>query len=135
MNSTVVSVCHSVELVPLSEVLRFARFGPDVAVTLMSDRSDRIYIPGTVTVSATISEGIINKKISFERSDMTPAAAMELESLASTRLICLYTDERGTRRVCGSPSWPLTLRFVDSGGAYQVSISGSDTATDGILSV
>lgn len=90
-------------------------------------------VPGTVKVSTTTDNGIIKKKITFERSDVSYITADTLEGLKVSRLIATYVDESGRRRVAGSPDWPLSLDYTIGDGVFTVTLQGEDTVPDAFL--
>lgn len=133
MARSVVSVCHGLRLVPLSRIIRFVRIQSRVHLVLLGGPVDILEIPGSVTVSATSDNGMVKKKITFERSDVSDITADLLEGFRFSRFIATYVDESGKRRVAGSPDWPLSLDFTIEGGAFAVTIKGEDIHTDGFL--
>lgn len=90
-------------------------------------------VPGSVKVSTTSDNGIIKKKITFERSDVSGSSADALEGYKVSRLIATYVDESGKRRVAGSPDWPLSLDYSIGDGVFSVTLQGEDTAPDAFL--
>jgi hypothetical protein len=53
--------------------------------------------------------------------------------LKALRLVAIYTDESGKRRVAGSPDWPLSMEYVAEGGVFTVTLQGEDVNPDGFL--
>lgn len=133
MNRFTVSSCHSLKIIPLARISRFARFGPRVRMMLLGEAVDAEAVPGSVKTSTTTDAGKIKKKITFERSDVSEAAAALLEMFKALRLVATYVDESGKRRVAGSPDWPLSLDYATEGGVFTVTLQGEDTRPDGFL--
>lgn len=92
-------------------------------------------IPGTVTVATEAENGVIQKKITFSRSGISENTANQLQRYRISRLVALYVDEAGNRRVCGSPTYPLSLDYMTEDGAYTVTLQGEDLFLDGFLAV
>ena len=133
MERSTVSVCHSLKLVPLSSMTRFARFASCVIMELLGEVVDAEAVPGTIKVTTTTESGKIKKKIPFERSDVSETTANLLGLLKALRLVAIYTDESGKRRVAGSPDWPLSMEYVAEGGVFTVTLQGEDVNPDGFL--
>ena len=133
MTRSTVSSCHSLKIIPLSHVSRFARIKSRVVMLILGGEDDAVAVPGSVKVSTTSDNGIIKKKITFERSDVSDITADALEGYKVSRLIATYIDESGKRRVAGSPDWPLSLDYSISDGVFSVSLQGEDTAPDAFL--
>lgn len=133
MNRSTVSSCHSLKIIPLTLLSKFARFGSRVSMMLIGDAIDAEAIPGSIKISTTTDNGKIKKKITFERSDVSEAAADRLDRFKVLRLIATYVDESGKRRVAGCPDWPLSLDYTTEGGAFSVILQGDDIYPDGFL--
>lgn len=133
MNRSTVSTCHSLKLIPLARLSRFARIQSRVIIMLLGEAIDAEAVPGTVKISTTTDNGKLKKKITFERSDVSEAAADILEGYKVSRLIAVYVDESGKQRVAGSPDWPLTLDYTTEGGVFIVTLQGEDVRPDGFL--
>ena len=100
---------------------------------ILGGDDDAVAVPGSVKVSTSSDNGIIKKKITFERSDVSDKTADILEGYKETRLIATYVDESGRRRVAGSPDWPLSLDYTTADGVFSVTLQGEDTAPDAFL--
>lgn len=135
MKRSVVTECHSLKIIPISIITRFARFCSLIAIRLSGEAVDAGAVPGTVKVTTTSDNGYIKKQISFERSDVSENTADLLERLKYSRLVATYTDETGRERVAGSPNFPLALDYTIGGGVCSVTLRGEDTAPDGFLAV
>lgn len=133
MDRFTVSSCHSLKIIPLARISRFARFGPRVGMMLLGEAVDAEAVPGSVKTSTTTDAGRTKKKITFERSDVSERSAALLEMFKALRLVATYVDESGKRRVAGSPDWPLSLDYTTEGGVFTVTLQGEDTRPDGFL--
>lgn len=130
MNRSTVSTCHSLKIIPLSRVSRFARIKSRVVMLVLDGEDDAVAVPGSIKVSTTSDNGIIKKKITFERSDVSAGTADTLNGYKVSRLIATYVDESGKRRVAGTPDWPLSLDYSIGGGVFSVTLQGEDTEPD-----
>ena len=133
MNPSIVSVCHSLKIIPVSKLTHFARFRSLVVMKQEGAPDDAIAVPGSIMVSASMEEGILSKKIVFERAKLSKSSQDKLEAYKRSRLVAIYVDEVGDVRVCGSPSYPLTLEYTSSDGVYNVTLQGKDSRPDGYL--
>lgn len=133
MSKNVVSGCSGLKLLRCSEVLRFATVSsttlivPKFAPYIVGE------IPGTLQVQHTVENGIYKKNISFEYRGLTPTDADMFEALRRLKFIAIYTDETGRQKVCGSKSYPLTMEYITSEGAFSVVLTGVDTRPDTFL--
>ncbi len=132
MTRSTVSSCHSLKIIPLSRVSRFARIKSRVVMLILGARTTRWqcraasrYRQPPITV--------YKKKITFERSDVSDITADALGGYKVSRLIATYVDESGKRRVAGSPDWPLSLDYSIGDGVFSVTLQGEDTAPDAFL--
>lgn len=133
MNRSTVSTCHSLKIVPLARLSRFARIQSRVIIMLLGEAIDAEAVPGTVKISTTTDNGKLKKKITFERSYVSESVADILEGYKVSRLVAVYIDESGKQRVAGSPDWPLTLDYTTEGGVFIVTLQGEDVRPDGFL--
>lgn len=133
MNRSIVSTCHSLKIIPLARLSRFARIQSRVIIMLLGEAIDAEAVPGTVKISTTTDNGKLKKKITFERSDVSESVADILEGYKVSRLVAVYIDESGKQRVAGSPDWPLTLDYTTEGGVFIVTLQGEDVRPDGFL--
>lgn len=134
MNRSTVSTCHSLKIIPLARLSRFARIQSRVIIMLLGEAIDAEAVPGTVKISTTTDNGKLKKKITFERSDVSESVADILEGYKVSRLVAVYIDESGKQRVAGSPDWPLTLDYTTEGGVFIVTLQGEDVRPDGFFS-
>lgn len=86
-------------------------------------------VPGSVTMSDTEKDGVTAKEINF-KCELTRENIWRLTRLRTKRLIAYYRDALGRERVCGSPTWPLTLGFTAESDGLNVTLRGSDTGPD-----
>lgn len=133
MDRSTVSVCHSLKIIPLSRVTKFVRINSRVVMETLGAPDDAGAVPGSVVTSHTSDNGIVKKKIVFERSDVTEQTMNLLESYKASRLIATYVDESGKLRVAGSPDYPLSLDYTVGEGVFTVALDGEDTAADAFL--
>lgn len=134
MKPTIITVSHGLKIVPLHRVVKYAVEGTRVHLHLLGGADNALAIPGTIKVATSVKDGIISKKITYQRSHADWLAAGQLNRYRGQRLIALYADETGQMRVCGSPEHPLRLEYVDTGGVFEVTLTGESTALDAFLS-
>lgn len=133
MNSITVTGCHTLEIIPLTSLSRFARIGSRAVILTLGEPDKAKEIPGSVKVSTSTDNGVIKKKITFNRRGVTAIETDRLNGYKSTRVIATYIDENGNRRVAGSPNYPLSLNFTIDGGAYSCVLESEDTDQDAFL--
>lgn len=133
MPRSTVSTCHSLKIIPLSRLTRFARIKSRVVMAVLGGADDAGVVPGSVKLSHSTDNGLVKKKITFERSDVSDVTADILDGYKVSRLIATYVDESGKRRVTGSPDYPLSLDYSTEGGVFFVILQGDDTAPDAFL--
>ena len=63
MNRSTVSTCHSLKLIPLARLSRFAQIQSRVIILLLGEAIDAEAVPGTVKISTTTDNGKLKKKI------------------------------------------------------------------------
>ena len=134
MKPVVVSVCHSLQIIPTSRIIGFARIQSKVIMKSSGVAIGTKYIPGTIKVSAIKDNGIIKKGITFEQSGVSQSVADLFEGYKAKRFIATYIDETGNRRVAGSPAWPLSLDYTFENGVFKLTLQGEDTLPDGFMS-
>lgn len=133
MNNKVVSSIHGLRLTPIDRLIRFARVDSQVYLSVFGDTDSAGAVPGSIRISSTLEEGTIKEKISYYRSDVCPQAVNFLQRYKGTRFIATYIDESGSKRVAGSPDWPLSLDYTTGEGVITVTISGESTVSDAFL--
>ena len=137
MSANVITLCHSLELIPVQDLLTFARIGSIVRAVLPAGKNaiPSGAIPGSVKVSQTLKDGIVSKSITYEIAAPSATAEDFLNRLSHCRLVAVYVDEVSNKMVCGSPDYPLRLEYTRGEGVYTVTLSGKDSATDGFMAV
>ncbi|MCM1451246.1 MAG: hypothetical protein NC102_03230 [Clostridium sp.] len=133
MYRTAISKCHSLKLCLIDRLENYARIGSRALVRPLSAFEDAGGVPGTLKVEQSRDDGAVKKKISIEMPNVGADMANRLRSLRLGALIAEYVDEAGCIRVSGSPSYPLSLEFVDAGGVVSVTLTGEDTDEDAFL--
>lgn len=133
MNRSTVSSCHSLKLIPLALLSRYARYGSKVTILLLDEAIDAKAVPGSLKISTGADNDKIKKTISFERSDVSDTSADRLERFKALRLVATYVDESGKQRIAGSPAWPLSLDYTTGDGVFSVTLQGEDIRPDGFL--
>ena len=133
MNTNTVTGCHTLAIIPLTNLLRFARIGSRAVILMLGEPEAAKEVPGSVKVSTSTDDGVIKKKITFDRTGVNAIETDRLNGYKSTRVIATYIDENGNRRVAGSPNYPLTLNFSIEGGAYSCVLEGEDTNPDAFV--
>lgn len=133
MDRSTVSTCHSLKIIPLSRLTRFARIKSRVVMMILGGADDAEAVPGSIKLSHSSEAGVVKKKITFERSDVSDITANLLDGYKVSRLIATYVDESGRQRVAGSPDFPLSLDYGTDGGVFTVTLQGEDTAPDAFL--
>lgn len=129
-----VTVCHSLKIIPTSQLIRFAQIGPRTVMTFYkSEIQDPEVVPGTVLMTTDIDDGIYSRSIDFEITEVNVKTSEILSLLKNQRLIAIYKDESGNDRVCGSPGFPLSLDYHDAGGVYKVTLTGKGVTPDGFV--
>lgn len=118
-------------LIPLHFISRYARIGAEIIMATTRRGFDSGAIPGTIFIENTSTGGLVNKKITFTRADLSLEVEQMLRGLRFLRVVAVYRDEAGNIRICGSPSYPLTLEYSTTSGGYEVTLTGADTETDG----
>lgn len=133
MSGSIISLCTGLRLLTCDEVLRFANIN---STTVIAPKSAPVIvneIPGTLLVQHSYENGVYTKNITFEYSGVNPETLDMFEALRHLKFIALYTDETGRERVCGSKTYPLSLEYTTSEGAFSVVLRGEDTRQDTFL--
>lgn len=133
MKHGALSRCHSLSLISVKGIFHFSNISGRISLRTLGITDPARAVPGSILASHSSDDGIIKKKITYERPGVSPEASAELENYRSTPLVAVYVDESGNMRVCGSPEYPLALDFIESDGAYSVSLTGEDLLQDGFL--
>lgn len=133
MGRKIVSNCHSLCLVPIHRLVRFARIDSRVYMLAIGGADDAQAIPGSMTVSTSTEDNKIKTEIAYERDNVSPQVADILEKYKVMRFVATYVDETGNTRVAGSPRWPLSLDYTTEGGVFKIEITGYDIAPNAFL--
>ena len=133
MARSTISCCHSLKMIPLSRIMRFARIGQEVWIKQLPDRDPLGEIPGTVKVSTEAEDGIVKKTITFEMSDVSVKRVANIHKYKFSLIVATYVDESGNVRVCGSPDYPLAFDYTISEGVISGKLTGEDTEVDAFI--
>lgn len=125
-----VSAAHSLQLVPINRLFKFGQAGTAAKIQLLSKPDEGEAIPGTIAISTSEDSGIIHKTITYKRRIVDHTTADLLEGYKATRLIAIYVDETGHRRVAGSPTYPLKFSFTSGEGVFTCKLEGEATTID-----
>lgn len=133
MGNLNVSAIHSLMLVPIDRLSRFAHVNAGVVLSFLKDPDDAHAVPGSIRVTVTSDsseDGIFKKTISFKRISVDRQTTNLLNSYKISRLIAIYTDETGNRRVSGSPDYPLSFSYTSGEGVYTCKLEGEADTID-----
>lgn len=133
MANLTVSVAHSLQLVPINRVARFAQTHSGVKLGLFRHPDPVEATPGSIKVSTSGEDGIYKKSIDYKVSTVDRSTANLLERYAAMRLVAIYTDETGSPRVAGSPDHPLTLTYTSGEGVFSCKLEGESDTIDPFL--
>ena len=133
MNTNTVSGCHTLRIIPLIRLMRFARIGSRAHILYLGTPDEAKEVPGSLKVSNTTENVIIKNKLTFNRKNVTAAGTDQLNGYKSAMIIATYIDENGNQRVAGSPSYPLNLDFTITDGVFACVLEGEDTQPDAFL--
>ena len=135
MAKKTVTVCHCLKIIPTNRLIRFAEIGPK---TIMAFYNHAVLnpdvVPGTVHMTTETEDGVYSRSIDFEITEVNAETSEVLSLLKTQRLVATYKDESGNDRVCGSPSFPLSLDYHDEDGVFKVSLTGKSNTPDGFHS-
>lgn len=124
MKNLPVSVVRSLSVTPVENVARFGQCDSYAVIEMFGPAEEIDFIPGSATSTQDAEDGIIKKRIVFKISEITPERSQQLGDLTRQRLIAFYTDEKGNRRVAGSPDHPLAFSHVQQGSAIECTLAG-----------
>lgn len=125
-----VSTVHSLQLVPIDRLSRFAQVKAGVMLLYLQQPDDADAIPGSIRITANEEEGKIKKSITYKRRAVDRMTANLLESYRVMRLIAIYTDETGNKRVAGSPNYPLKFSYTSGDGVFTCKLEGEGLTID-----
>lgn len=84
-------------------------------------------LAGTERIKHEDKDGIITHTLTYNAKESDRA---QLEQWRQRRIVAAYIDERGVRRVCGSPTYPLYLSYTWTEGMLAVQLRGSSEGYD-----
>lgn len=128
-----VSAAHSLQLVPIDRLSRFAQIKTGVMLVYLSQPDNANAIPGSIRITTSIEGGVIKKSITYKRRTVDRTTANLLEGYKVTRLVAVYTDETGNKRVAGSPDYPLKFSYTSSDGVFTCKLEGESLTIDPFL--
>lgn len=128
-----VSAAHSLRLVPVERLSKFARINSGVKLVCLRQPDEAEAIPGSIRITATEEDGKIKKSITYKRRTVDRVTANLLESYRFMRLVAIYVDETGNKRVAGSPDYPLKFSYTSGDGVFTCTLEGEDLTTDPFL--
>lgn len=132
MKSNARGVCSGLILTFTNDVIRYARSFKTVFLsTIQSYKAAET--PGTLKVEHQYSDHFFKKKISFSKPVQGPTSIEAMEIFKKGRLVAVYTDETGRKRVCGSIQYPLSLEYFEEGGVIHATLTGADESPDGFV--
>ena len=128
-----VSAAHSLQLVPINRLSKFAQIKAGVMLVFLEQPDEAEAIPGSIRITTNTEDGKIKKSISYKRRIVDRATANLLEGYKVTRLVAIYTDETGNQRVAGSPDYPLKFSYTSSDGVFTCKLEGESLTIDPFL--
>ncbi|GFI53081.1 hypothetical protein IMSAGC021_01391 [Muribaculaceae bacterium] len=128
-----VSAAHSLQLVPIDRLSKFAQIKTGVMLVYLSQPDNANAIPGSIRITTSIEGGVIKKSITYKRRTVDRTTANLLEGYKVTRLVAVYTDETGNKRVAGSPDYPLKFSYTSSDGVFTCKLEGESLTVDPFL--
>ena len=128
-----VSAAHSLQLVPIDRLSKFAQIKTGVMLVYLSQPDNANAIPGSIRITTSIEGGVIKKSITYKRMTVDRTTANLLEGYKVTRLVAVYTDETGNKRVAGSPDYPLKFSYTSSDGVFTCKLEGESLTIDPFL--
>lgn len=125
-----VSAAHSLQLVPINRLSKFAQVKAGVMLVYLQQPDEADAIPGSIRITASEEEGKIKKSITYKRRTVDRVTANLLEGYRVTRLVAIYTDETGNKRVAGSPDYPLKFSYTSGDGVFTCKLEGEGDTID-----
>lgn len=125
-----VSAAHSLQLVPINRLSKFAQVKAGVMLVYLQEPDEADAIPGSIRITTSEEEGKIKKSITYKRRTVDRVTANLLEGYRVTRLIAVYTDETGNKRVAGSPDYPLKFSYTSGDGVFTCKLEGEGDTID-----
>lgn len=125
-----VSAAHSLQLVPINRLSKFAQVKAGVMLVYLQQPDEADAIPGSIRITTSEEEGKIKKSITYKRRTVDRVTANLLEGYRVTRLVAVYTDETGNKRVAGSPDYPLKFSYTSGDGVFTCKLEGEGGTID-----
>lgn len=125
-----VSAAHSLQLVPINRLSKYAQIKAGVMLVFLEQPDEAEAIPGSIRITTTSEDGVIKKSITYKRRTVDRATANLLEGYKVTRLVAIYTDETGNQRVTGSPDYPLKFSYTSGDGVFTCKLEGEGDTID-----
>lgn len=125
-----VSAAHSLQLVPINRLSKFAQVKAGVMLVYLQQPDEADAIPGSIRITTSEEEGKIKKSITYKRRTVDRVTANLLEGYRVTRLVAVYTDEIGNKRVAGSPDYPLKFSYTSGDGVFTCKLEGEGDTID-----
>lgn len=125
-----VSAAHSIQLVPINRLSKFAQVKAGVMLVYLQQPDEADAIPGSIRITTSEEEGKIKKSITYKRRTVDRVTANLLEGYRVTRLVAVYTDETGNKRVAGSPDYPLKFSYTSGDGVFTCKLEGEGDTID-----
>lgn len=125
-----VSAAHSLQLVPINRLSKFAQVKAGVMLVYLQQPDEADAIPGSIRITTSEEEGKIKKSITYKRRTVDRVTANLLEGYRVTRLVAVYTDETGNKRVAGSPDYPLKFSYTSGDGVFTCKLEGEGNTID-----
>lgn len=125
-----VSAAHSLQLVPINRLSKFAQVKAGVMLVYLQQPDEADAIPGSIRITTSEEEGKIKKSITYKRRTVDRVTANLLEGYRVARLVAVYTDETGNKRVAGSPDYPLKFSYTSGDGVFTCKLEGEGDTID-----
>ena len=125
-----VSAAHSLKLVPINRLTMFAQVKAGVMLVYLQQPDEADAIPGSIRITTSEEEGKIKKSITYKRRTGDRVTANLLEGYRVTRMVAVYTDETGNKRVAGSPDYPLKFSYTSGDGVFTCKLEGEGDTID-----
>ena len=125
-----VSAAHSLQLVPINRLSKFAQVKAGVMLVYLQEPDEADAIPDSIRITTSEEEGKIKKSITYKRRTVDRVTANLLEGYRVTRLVAVYTDETGNQRVAGSPNYPLKFSYTSGDGVFTCKLEGEGDTID-----
>lgn len=133
MNKNLVTAVTGLKLVGLKDLQLYKRIRNRVVLAFIPGNLSFLSIPGTVLVASNQTEKGYEKSITFKVPSENYALADTLSAYEEMRIVAIYADARGEQRVCGSPEYPLRLRYTIQDGVAVATLTGTDIRDDAYL--